>query len=58
MNGEQAIADRVFKVLAVILLAASVAFNVLKVAPVHANEFAFGIGAFVLSLITLSDVKQ
>ena len=58
MNGEQTMADRAFKVLAVILLAASVAFNTLKVAPVHANEFAFGVGAFVFSLITLSEVKQ
>ncbi len=64
MNSEQStvdsyrMTDRVFKLLAAVLLAASVAFNVLKVAPVHANEFAFGVGAFVLSLITLSEVKQ
>jgi len=50
--------DRIFKLLAAVLLLASVAFNALKVAPVHANEFAFGVGAFVLSLITLSEVKQ
>jgi hypothetical protein len=50
--------DRAFKILALILLAASVAFNMLKVAPVHANEFAFGVGAFVFSLITLSEVKR
>ena len=58
MNSEQRVMDQAFKALAVVLLAASVAFNVLKVAPLYANEFAFGVGAFVFSLIKLSEVKQ
>ncbi|MBI3243210.1 MAG: hypothetical protein HYZ49_13050 [Chloroflexi bacterium] len=58
MNNEQLVIDRAFKTLAAVLLLASVAFNALKVAPIHANEFAFGVGAFVLSLIALPEEKR
>jgi hypothetical protein len=44
--------DRICKGLAAAVLLASVAFQMLGITPARANEFAFGLGALALSLVT------
>ena len=55
MTSRQVLIDRTFKSLAILLVAASVALNALQVAPTRANEFMFGIGVLVVSLLALSN---
>lgn len=55
MTSRQVLIDRTFKALAILLVAASVALNALQVAPTRANEFVFGVGVLVVSLLALSN---
>jgi len=48
-------ADRIAFVLALGLVIAGVGLHIVKAVPVHANEFAFGLGMAVISLVWLGE---